>query len=364
MQFNKIDLPISDNRDVALKGAARSAEYIVQKESGDKRIVTVKSSDESVDRDGDILRQDGWESLKTWEKQGAVLWSHNYSLQAVGVPHKAWVDKGTKDMWAELSFPEEYGRAYPASETVYQGMKVRAIPAVSVGFDPKEYLTPSDEERAKLGMGQYGVIYTKMELYEISPCNVGSNRNALVQQIKAAGIDTEALENMLQHEDNFVIELESEEKCDGDMLKESFTSYVDSMTDEEREAMKGIDWTITTNHDGDTDIDWHPFDKDYDPAIAKLNEVDYAMTLLASMGYEVTEKKQDTETLTVVIEEPMTVELDLSPEPETLSEETLDKLAQDVAGSLLKSYAEKVLDRSNRAAKRVLDYHLGKVVED
>ncbi|KKK87166.1 hypothetical protein LCGC14_2756000, partial [marine sediment metagenome] len=41
MLFNKIDLPISDGRDVALKGAARSAEYIVQKESGEKRIVTV-----------------------------------------------------------------------------------------------------------------------------------------------------------------------------------------------------------------------------------------------------------------------------------------------------------------------------------
>ena len=363
MLFNKIDLPISDNRDVALKGAARSAEYIVQKESGDKRIVTVIASDESVDRDGDIIRQSGWEGLKTWGKSGAVLWSHNYFLQAVGVPHKAWVEKGEKRLMAELSFPEEYGRAYPASEAVYQGMKVRAIPAVSVGFLPVETLTPDDDERAKLGLGPRGVVFQKQELFEISPCNVASNRNALVQQVKAAGIDTRSLEEMLQHEDNFVIELSSEEKCDGDTLKESFTNYVNSMTDEEREAMKGIDWTITTNHDGDTDIDWHPFDKDYDPAVAKLNEVDYAITLLEEAGYEVTEKNQDDETLTVVIEEPVTVELDLSPEP-AISDAALDAIAQSIHSGIGTAAKEVALKRVQRAVRRELNYQKGKYVEE
>ncbi len=352
MLFNKIDLPISDNRDVALKGAARSAEYIVQKESGDKRIVTVIASDESVDRDGDIIRQDGWEGLKTWEEHGAVLWSHNYSLQPVGVPHKAWVNKD-KQLMAELSFPKNYGEAYKASEAVYQGIKVRAIPAVSVGFNPVETLTPSDDERSKLGLGPYGVVFQKQELFEISPCSVASNRNALVQQVKAAGINTEYLEEMLQHEDNFVIELESEElyPCAHEGCEVMRTK-----------AEGGTVFTVCEDH-------WDEIyrDEEMEAMVGKYFKADDMETmkaLLEEAGYEVTEKQEESETLTVVIEEPMTVELDLSPEPETLSEETLDKLAQDVAESLLKSYAEKVLDRSNRAAKRVLDYHLGKVVED
>ena len=359
MLFNKIDLPISDGRDVALKGAARSAEYIVQKDSGDKRIVTVIASDESVDRDGDIIRQSGWKGLKTWEKSGAVLWSHNYSLQAVGVPHKAWVDKDKKRLMAELSFPEEYGRAHPPSEAVYQGMKVRAIPAVSVGFQPVEDTSPSDEDRAELGMGPFGLIFTKQELFEISPCNVASNRNALVQQVKAAGINTEALEELLQHEDNFVIEVSSNgDTCDGTALK--IGKDVDDVGC--KCEGKGYDdsFKYCSCERGVLLLDIYTNPESY----FKVADTSTAKSLLEEAGYEVTEK-QDTETLTVVIEEPMTVELDLSPEPETLSEETLDKLARQIADATpLQEEIDKIGERTKRAVKRVIDYHSGKVVED
>ena len=354
MLFNKIDLPISDNRDVALKGAARSAEYIIQKESGDKRIVTVIASDESVDRDGDIIRQSGWEGLKVWEEHGAVLWSHNYSLQPVGVPHKAWVNKD-KQLMAELSFPKDYGEAYKASEAVYQGIKVRAIPAVSVGFNPVETLTPSDDERSKLGLGPYGVVFQKQELFEISPCSVASNRNALVQQVKAAGINTEYLEEMLQHEDNFVIELESEElyPCAHEGCEVMRTK-----------AEGGTTFTVCDEH-------WdvlYANENDLEGLVGRYvdtKNMGAMKTILKAEGYEVTEKQEEPETLTVVIEEPMTVELDLSPEPETLSEETLDKLARQIADATpLQEEIDKIGERTKRAVKRVIDYHSGKVVED
>ncbi len=361
MLFNKIDLPISDNRDVALKGAARSAEYIVQKESGDKRIVTVIASDESVDRDGDIIRQDGWEGLKTWSDAGAVLWSHNYSLQAVGVPHKAWVKD--KTLWAELSFPVDYGKAYPASEAVYQGLKVKAIPAVSVGFNPVETLTPSDDERAKLGLGPYGVVFQKQELFEISPCNVASNRNALVQQVKAAGIDTRSLEEMLQHEDNFVIELSSEPEYDCDRCKDTGTCDMSDGTEWKHLVGKCPDC-----RSDDSDGNFNNLDVDdlvpYEDVV-DVGDIETMKALLIKAGYEVTEKTQEPETLTVVMEEPMTVELDLSPEPETLSEETLDKLARQIADATpIKEAFDKIAERTARAVKREIDYHSGKVVED
>ncbi|KKK83517.1 hypothetical protein LCGC14_2792590, partial [marine sediment metagenome] len=320
-----------------------------------KRIVTVIASDESVDRDGDIIRQSGWEGLKTWGESGAVLWSHNYSLQAVGVPHKAWVDKDKKRLMAELSFPEEYGKAYPASEAVYQGLKAGAIPAVSVGFNPVETLNPSEEERGKLGLGPYGVVFQKQELFEISPCNVASNRNALVQQVKAAGIDTQSLEEMLQHEDNFVIEVSSDEPeyaCDMCQDKGYFIPI--NMAKDPPEPGEKFDCPCKGYDDDDYDDDI---------VFIKADDFDTMKLYLEDEGYAVTKSDAGTETLTVVIEEPMTVELDLPPEPE-MDEEALDQLALEVAESLLKLYAEKVRDRASRAAKRVLDYHLGKVVED
>ncbi len=332
MLFNKIDLPISDNRAVALKGAARSAEYIVQKESGDKRIVTVIASDESVDRDGDIIRQSGWEGLKTWGESGAVLWSHNYSLQAVGVPHKAWVEKGEKRLMAELSFPEEYGKAYPASEAVYQGLKAGAIPAVSVGFNPVETLTPSDDERSKLGLGPYGVVFQKQELFEISPCNVASNRNALVQQVKAAGIDTRSLEEMLQHEDNFVIEVSSDDDDDGEGK-----SYLEQRL-EDPEFLEAYE-------------------------LVKSEDIAMMKTLLEEAGYEVTEKQEEPETITVVIEEPMTVELDLSPEP-AIGGAALDVIAEAIHGGMETAAREATLKRVQRAIRRELNYQKGKYVEE
>ena len=207
--FNKIDLMPTGGRKAKLKGLAREVDYIVKDDTGDSRRVTVVASDETVDRDGDIIRTKGWENLDGWAKHGAVLWAHNHSLQGVAVPHKAWVED--KRLMAEFDFPVEYGRAHPASEAVYQGIKHKAIPAVSVGFMPTDTLDVSEEERADLGLGQYGVVFTAQELYEISPCNVGSNRSALIEQVKAAGIDTHSLEELLQHADNFVIEVKGDD---------------------------------------------------------------------------------------------------------------------------------------------------------
>jgi HK97 family phage prohead protease len=139
------------------------------------------ASDEGVDRDGDIISQDGWD-LKGFKKNPVVPLFHNYHEFPVAKAAKVKIQDG-KLMFKPIFAVNENPQAKIAFD-LYKGGFMNAF---SVGFLPVEF----EEETRK--DGRIGRNYSKVELLEISAVLVPSNPNALAEA-RSKGIDVDGLE--------------------------------------------------------------------------------------------------------------------------------------------------------------------------
>jgi hypothetical protein len=155
-------------------------------ESPSERTLTFRTSDETVDAYGDIIRVAGWD-LSDWEKNRVFLWHHNRGLNTPQPP----IAVGVKDQITKKALIQTFSFAsaetYPFADTIYKlyrGVedpklgRVRFLHTTSVGFKPVTYEVPDDKKKAKLGMGKYGVIFTHQLLKEVSAVTVPANPNA------------------------------------------------------------------------------------------------------------------------------------------------------------------------------------------
>jgi hypothetical protein len=72
------------------------------------------------------------------------------------------------------------------SDVTFKFIVNGALPACSVGFMPLKTNRPNTkEERAKIGLGEYGTEFVKWEMLEYSPCSVPMNPNALQNMLKS-----------------------------------------------------------------------------------------------------------------------------------------------------------------------------------
>lgn len=146
-----------------------------------ERIVTT----EAVDRDGDIVRYQGIDN-KNYRKNPVVLFAHDKGGLPVGNSIKEWKSSsimGWKS-W-DLYFDFEVDMTGMGS-IVFRFVKSGAMPGGSLGFIPQEAKwdhTP--KERKKLGLGDYGVEYKKVEKIEHSACSVPANQEALARHLKS-----------------------------------------------------------------------------------------------------------------------------------------------------------------------------------
>ena len=135
-------------------------------------------STETVDRDGDIIRQRGWD-LKAFRRNPVVLLSHDSSQLPIGVVEniKKCEHKGRPALVGDIKFAvDESERAAEA----FRLAKAGVLKAGSVGFMPiKTFIPPTDEKRDELGLGKYGVVFEKSSLLEFSLCSVPSNPDAI-----------------------------------------------------------------------------------------------------------------------------------------------------------------------------------------
>jgi HK97 family phage prohead protease len=138
-------------------------------------------SDGSIDRAGDTIDPNGWETGR-FLANPVALWAHNSYDPPIGRAGNLTVS-GAK-LIGDITFAtaEEYAFA----DTIYRLLKGGYINAVSVGFIPLDWSWSDDKERP------YGIDFKKQELLEISPCPVPCNANALIEA-RAAGIDTAPL---------------------------------------------------------------------------------------------------------------------------------------------------------------------------
>lgn len=155
-----------------------------QTEDG-KRVVSMIGSTPSIDRDGDTIRQSGWD-LGAFKKNPVILFGHNHDIPAIGRANKFKKSKEAL-VFEEIEFPKE--GVHKFADMIYSLMEAKFIKAGSVGFIPLEM------QRRKVEEDEPDIFFIptdfkKQELIEFSIVNVGSNRDALVTHLGNKGFKT------------------------------------------------------------------------------------------------------------------------------------------------------------------------------
>lgn len=145
----------------------------------ENRIRQYTITDETCDRYGDIVRAKG-AVLDNFSKNPVIQFAHNYEEPPVGTALKTWYDKASSTVKAWAMFYDDRVDSSGRSELIWKFVRANAMRACSIGFMPLEYNVPNnEEERGALGLGKYGVEFTKWDLLEFSPVPVPANPNAL-----------------------------------------------------------------------------------------------------------------------------------------------------------------------------------------
>lgn len=167
--------------------AACDAIGIEYLEGYESRVVRYVLSDETVDRDGDIMMQAGAD-LANFMKNPVALLFHDSRTFPIGNFIKLWVDVSTRKLMGDILFADERVDTSGMADRAFRFAKSRIMRAGSIGFRGNEVKFPTKEERVLLGMRDYGVIFSKWELMEFSLCPVPSNPNALSDAVKSGAL--------------------------------------------------------------------------------------------------------------------------------------------------------------------------------
>jgi HK97 family phage prohead protease len=142
------------------------------------RTLQFVASTEDIDRDGEVLKADGW-ILDNWKKNPSFCWAHQYAEPTIG----KGIDVQIIDKQLVITVEFADAETYPFADTIYKLYLGGFLNAVSVGFIPIEWETGGKKD------GDPKKIYTKQELLEVSAVPVPSNPDAL-QQARSAKIIT------------------------------------------------------------------------------------------------------------------------------------------------------------------------------
>lgn len=151
-----------------------------------ERTITFVASTEGIDRYGDTIKVDGWDT-SAYEKNPVVLWAHDSQDLPVGKCVGIQKQLGQN---AALIQKVQFATAdeNPFADSVYKLYKGGYLNAVSVGFIPKafEYRFENDGEGKPQGW-PVGCDFLEQELLELSCVPVPANAEALALMMK--GVD-------------------------------------------------------------------------------------------------------------------------------------------------------------------------------
>lgn len=133
-------------------------------------------STEAVDRMGDIVRQN-WD-LGPFTRNPVSLWNHDHDVVLGRAIDFGVQFAGAPQLVGTIEFAPE--GIDPLIDSRYKLAAAGYLPGTSVGFLPTETRTVRDsEERAELGLGDYGVVFERNQLLEISVVSVPANPEAI-----------------------------------------------------------------------------------------------------------------------------------------------------------------------------------------
>jgi len=148
------------------------------------------ASTESTDREGDVIKADGW-VLDNFKSGGVLLWGHNQDKLPVG--KVLWVKQ--KD--GELLGKARFNGQTQLSKDVEKLVRMGDLTGISVGFRALE------SEKTHEGR-----MFTKQELLEVSVVNVPANPDAVIHTIKNLDLKSDNVKLNLYKS----METETEEK--------------------------------------------------------------------------------------------------------------------------------------------------------
>lgn len=177
------------------------------------RVLEFIGSTETKDRQGDIVRANGW-NLKNYKKNPIFMWAHDYSQPPIGKAVKVWV----KDN--QLMFHIEFADkdTYEFADTIYRLYKGGFLKATSVGFSPLNWEGKSGEDDMPRWGGN---IFTEQELLELSGCPVPANPDALLSAKQKRVINAKEYKTVKSFFDN-IKEIPQEEKAE-EIIEEAVT---------------------------------------------------------------------------------------------------------------------------------------------
>ncbi|MDD5355008.1 MAG: hypothetical protein PHY56_00495 [Candidatus Omnitrophica bacterium] len=161
---------------------------IVKEVNAEKRTLTIIGTDETRDRDGDIISINGWE-MANFLTNPVFLWAHDYSSVPIAAAVKV-IRK--REPAPHMVFTEQFAPEgiFPFADMIFELYKIKQINASSVGFMPYSWEKIEDKDSEEGGKYQYrsNRKFTKQELLELSGCAVPANPSALQMAMKSFSI--------------------------------------------------------------------------------------------------------------------------------------------------------------------------------
>ena len=157
----------------------------------DADLLTMRASDESLDRTGEIISASGWR-LEHYQANPVIQNSHQYGdvLFTIGRAVRTWVEGNSlMQIWQFASAQNPLAKV---ARDLYRGGFLRAS---SVGFVPLEW------ENGAQNSG-YRRKYISQELLEVSAVGIPANPNALALGLKSGAVaasDLRELYQLLKH---------------------------------------------------------------------------------------------------------------------------------------------------------------------
>jgi HK97 family phage prohead protease len=193
--------------------------YLKEKEGE----ITGIASTETVDRDGEVIRANGWDLLN-FKENPVLMLMHNYQEFPIGKITDIAVEG--KKLTFKAIFSQKTQKAIEAYELVKEGI----LSAFSVGFIAREF-DPKDQN-----------IITKAELLEISLVPVPANPEAIVM---AKGFKENEIAKFIVK--NFDLEEKKEEEKEEEESKkepeeiQDNASVVEEPDKDGEESVKALD---------------------------------------------------------------------------------------------------------------------------
>jgi HK97 family phage major capsid protein len=189
----------------------------------DARTITLVASDESMDRDGDVISLDGWD-FQNYLKNPVFLWAHNYD--SVPLARCTEIKRTNNQLVLKHQFPPV--GLNPFADMIFNLYQQKIINAGSVGFLPHKFepIKPNDERQRLLS----GKRFLKQELLEHSGCAVPANPNAIqnaLKQIDVSGRKRDVLAEILLGKSNLSAEFCNEEDVRSELRNIPKTKIVD-----------------------------------------------------------------------------------------------------------------------------------------